>query len=112
MGVVILQKNTNSKNEYFLCNIEFNKRLLSKSFSSFNYQNCFFNIQRERESTARVVAYKEFGIIKSYTCEASFCGPSIGDLIGQHFSPTLYHVVSHIMIRNLELFIAKLFWSF
>jgi hypothetical protein len=56
----------------------------------FNYQNCFFEVQKLRESTARVVVYREFGVIRSYTCEASFCGSSNGIFNGFHFNPSFY----------------------
>jgi len=67
--------------------------LLGKNCSFFNYQRCYFNVERPRESTARVVVNREFNVSNSYTCEASFCGPSIGKFFGFHFSPLAYQVV-------------------
>ena len=74
---------------------------MSKHASCFNYHRCFFNVQRPRESTARVVVSREFGIINSYTCEASFCGPSTGKYAGSHFTPAAYYVIHNYINRNL-----------
>jgi len=66
--------------------------LLSKRHSAFSFDDCCFDVEKEKVSTARVAIWKEFGIKYSYTCEASFCGPSIGELAGYHFNPYLYAV--------------------
>ena len=42
----------------------------------FNYGHTSFNVHKAKESTGRVVMWKEFNLLNSYTCEASFCGPS------------------------------------
>ena len=49
--------------------------LLSQRNSCFSFKDCHFRINKSKESTARVVAFKEFGIVNSYTLEASFYGP-------------------------------------
>jgi len=65
--------------------------LLDQNHSAFSYSDCCFEIQKPREGAARVVMYKEFNIIKSYTCEASFCGSKYNNL---HFTPHIYYVYS------------------
>ena len=52
--------------------------LLSQQTPLFSLKDCHFRIQKSKESTARVVAYKELGIVNSYTVEASFYGPRTG----------------------------------
>lgn len=37
-----------------------------------NYKDCTFACEKEKESTARLVAFKEINIVNSYTLEASF----------------------------------------
>jgi hypothetical protein len=53
--------------------------LYSKRSQNFSMPNCNFNIQKSREATARVVMWKEFHLINSFTLECSFCGPSMTD---------------------------------
>ena len=53
---------------------------------NFSFQGSSFNVQKAKESTGRVVMWREFSLINSYTCEASFCGPSQGLYKGFHFS--------------------------
>ena len=52
--------------------------LLEKSCDFFNFVDCSFQVQKQKESTARVVGWKEMGIINCFTLEASFCGADIG----------------------------------
>lgn len=43
----------------------------------FNFDYCAFSMKRSKESTGRVVMYKEFGIKNSLTYEATFAGTSV-----------------------------------
>jgi len=45
-----------------------------------------FLINKVKESTGRVVMFKEFNIINSYTLECSLCGPSIGLRKDYHYT--------------------------
>lgn len=49
--------------------------LLDENADLFNFGNCAFSVKKAKESTMRVVMWKELDITNSYTCEASFCGP-------------------------------------
>merc|ERR1712232_1139934 len=60
--------------------------LLCRSSEVFNFDDCCFKIQKAKESTARVVAYRELAVVNSYTLEASFCGADFGPLADQHFT--------------------------
>ena len=40
----------------------------------FNIKSCTFTIEKEKESTSRVVLFREFGIMNTYTAETSFYG--------------------------------------
>lgn len=48
--------------------------LLSHLDSNFSYEFSQFQMEKCKESTARIVLFKEFNIVNSYTCEASFFG--------------------------------------
>lgn len=50
---------------------------------AFTFRGSCWKVQRSKESTARVVGWREMGLVNSFTLEASFCGPSSGD---HHFS--------------------------
>ena len=52
----------------------------------FSFNGCSFTVQKAKESTGRVVMWREFQLINSFTCEASFCGPSQGMYKGLHFN--------------------------
>jgi hypothetical protein len=68
-------------------------RLLSSKHTAFSFPDCCFEMQKEREATARVVVYKQLGVVNSYTCEASFCGAAEGQYSNVHFNPHLYFVL-------------------
>lgn len=40
----------------------------------FNLRECKFALQKEKDTTARIVLFKEFGILNSYTLESTFYG--------------------------------------
>ena len=46
-------------------------------------------MQRSKESTARVVVFKQLGILNSLTMEASFAGANFGRHAGVHFTPAM-----------------------
>lgn len=49
--------------------------LFAEKNKLFSFKDSHFRIEKSKESTARVVLFKEFGILNSYTLEASFLGP-------------------------------------
>ncbi|KAM5170386.1 cytosolic carboxypeptidase 3 [Mantella aurantiaca] len=60
--------------------------MLSKnSPDKFSFSGCKFKVQRNKEGTGRVVMWK-MGIQNSYTLEATFCGSTLGNRRGTHFS--------------------------
>lgn len=62
-------------------------KILSENYpEAFSFQECNFKVQRSKESTARVVVWRELGLANSFTLEASFAGPSEGAHQGAHFS--------------------------
>ncbi|XP_021791987.2 cytosolic carboxypeptidase 3 isoform X15 [Papio anubis] len=51
----------------------------------FSFSACKFNVQKSKEGTGRVVMWK-MGIRNSFTMEATFCGSTLGNKRGTHFS--------------------------
>lgn len=50
--------------------------MLGKKNKLVSYKDSRFRMQKAKESTARIVVYKQFNIVNSLTIEASFYGPS------------------------------------
>jgi len=49
-------------------------QLLSETCEMFRFYSCKFRIQKSKLKAARVVLFKEFGIMNCFTLEASFHG--------------------------------------
>lgn len=76
--------------------------LFSRNHASFSYQDCSFVLKKEKEGTARGVVFKEFGVMNSYTLEASFCGAEKGKFANSHFFPNQLFVSFLLLIMILE----------
>ena len=50
--------------------------MLAQSNKIFSIKDTKFRLEKSKQSTARIVMYKELGVLNSYTLEASFYGPS------------------------------------
>ncbi|KAM8996956.1 cytosolic carboxypeptidase 4 [Ara ararauna] len=53
-------------------------KILDKVAPAFVMNSCSFLVEKSRESTARVVVWKEIGVLRSYTMESTYCGCSHG----------------------------------
>lgn len=60
--------------------------LFSRRCIEFSFEESDFNVYKVKESTARVVLWKEYSLLNSFTLECSFCGPSAGPYKDSHFS--------------------------
>lgn len=70
-------------------------RLLWRNSRAFSFSDCNFKVQRAKESTARVVVWREFNVANSFTLEASFAGPNFGAHSGMHLSPLMLREMGH-----------------
>lgn len=50
--------------------------LLSGQNQCFSFKDCKFRLEKSKETTQRIVLFKELGVLNAYTLEASFYGPS------------------------------------
>jgi cytosolic carboxypeptidase protein 2/3 len=57
---------------YFKCRVF--PKLLDDTSEEFRFYSCKFRIEQSKRKTARVVLFKEFGIMNCFTLEASFHG--------------------------------------
>ncbi|GBP39968.1 hypothetical protein EVAR_39196_1 [Eumeta japonica] len=60
--------------------------LMHRDSPAFSLASCSFRVERERESTARVAVWRQLGVARSYTMEASFCGFDRGPFKGYHLN--------------------------
>lgn len=49
-------------------------KILSQIAPAFSMGSCSFVVERSKESTARVVVWREIGVQRSYTMESTLCG--------------------------------------
>lgn len=82
-------------------------RIYAENTEMFSYEDCNFEVQKSRESTARVVMWREFNLINSYTLEASFCGPTRGPLKGCHFNPQALEECGRYFCKSLADYVEK-----
>ena len=71
--------------------------LLGNNCKSFSFQDCRFHVRRRKESSGRVVAWRQFTNM-SYTLEASFGGAD-----EEHFPAASHFGVNHYMQMGRDL---------
>lgn len=76
-------------------------KLLEKISDVFNFSDCVFGLQKAKEATARIVLYRELGIVNSFTMEASFCGSNFGKFADFHFNQEHLQQVGHDFCEGL-----------
>uniref|UniRef100_UPI00398F85EE cytosolic carboxypeptidase 4 n=1 Tax=Pristiophorus japonicus TaxID=55135 RepID=UPI00398F85EE len=57
-------------------------KVLDKISPAFAINRCLFLVQKSREATARVVVWREIGVLRSYTMESTYCGCDQGKYNG------------------------------
>ena len=67
----------------------------------FSFEDCCFAIQKSKETCGRVVMWREFNLINSFTLECSFMGASKGFNAGLHFNATNLQTIGRIFCKTL-----------
>jgi hypothetical protein len=62
----------------------------------FSFHDCNFAIQKSKETCGRVVMFKDFNLVNSYTLEASFLGPNKGVFNGLHFNTQHMQMIGRV----------------
>lgn len=62
--------------------------MFQQNSDMFSFEDSCFAVQKSKESCGRIVMWKEFNLINSFTLEASFMGPNRGSKAGLHFNTT------------------------
>lgn len=60
--------------------------IFHKQCDSFNFDNCSFEVPKDKDSCARIAVRREFEILYSYTLECSYAGSMRGKNRNNHFS--------------------------
>ncbi|KAJ3273842.1 Cytosolic carboxypeptidase 3 [Terramyces sp. JEL0728] len=83
--------------------------MLSKQCPSiFSFKRCQFQMHKKKEGTARIVMYREFGIINSFTLEASFCGSIDTGKESFHFNPNHWNLMGESLVKTLFDFFSQI----
>eukprot|EP00828_Plagiopyla_frontata_P003071 TRINITY_DN10789_c0_g1_i1.p1 TRINITY_DN10789_c0_g1~~TRINITY_DN10789_c0_g1_i1.p1 ORF type:complete len:218 (-),score=40.50 TRINITY_DN10789_c0_g1_i1:180-833(-) len=75
--------------------------LIRNSCPVFQFKDCSFAIQKEREGSARIALWKDFNIINCYTLEVSFCGADFGKYEYLHFNLEIYKEISWMFCHSI-----------
>lgn len=75
--------------------------LFSENNDNFSFDDCAFLVHKSKESCSRIVMWREFNLINSYTCEASFCGPTQGIHKNCHFNTMLLEKIGAVFCKTL-----------
>jgi len=67
----------------------------------FGFEDCSFAVQKNKETTARVVMWREFQLVNSYTLEVSFLGANRGENAGLHFNPNHLQIIGRVFCKTL-----------
>eukprot|EP00049_Salpingoeca_infusionum_P000185 m.37923 g.37923 ORF g.37923 m.37923 type:complete len:1151 (+) comp10143_c0_seq1:203-3655(+) len=69
--------------------------------SHFSYKSSKFSVKRSKESTGRIVTWRELNLVNSFTMEATFCGSTIGRLKNKQFRPCDFEEMGPIFFDTL-----------
>ncbi|KAI5707780.1 hypothetical protein M8J77_009686, partial [Diaphorina citri] len=61
-------------------------RLLEQCALSFDPKSSHYKIERSKESTARITIWREYGVVRSYTMESTYCGFDQGSFKDTHIN--------------------------
>jgi hypothetical protein len=68
----------NSQDSEQVCRVKAFPYLMSELHDAFSFEQSCFQVQKDKEGTARIAMWKELKINEVYTLEASFCGSDKG----------------------------------
>ncbi|KAL8197555.1 UNVERIFIED_CONTAM: Cytosolic carboxypeptidase 4 [Gekko kuhli] len=78
-------------------------KVLDKVAPAFLMSSCNFLVEKSREATARVVVWREMGVLRSYTMESTFCGCSHGLYKCEEYGATAENGISvELMLISLH----------
>lgn len=73
----------------------------------FSLKNCRFNIERVKESTARVVVFRAFDCMLSFTLECSFFGKQNAEGRLVHMTRGEMELLGETLVKTLHHYLPK-----
>jgi hypothetical protein len=67
----------------------------------FSFEDCCFATKKSQETCSRMVMWREFNILNSYTLEVSFMGPNKGHSQGYHFNTSQLKLIGRQFCETL-----------
>jgi len=58
-------------------------------------------VHKSKESCGRIVMWREFNLINSYTIEASFAGPTRGSHANHHFNCEIFEMMGRVFCKTM-----------
>ena len=81
--------------------------MLSCADPSFHFESCDFRVKKSKSNCGRVVVWRQFGLVNSYTMEASFCCAAQGPRKDCHFKPSCYESLGRAFCQTIARAIKK-----
>ena len=75
--------------------------IMSKNCDVFSFKDCSWAIPKDRENCARVVVWREFGIVNSFTLEISYLGAGMGKFECYHFNLSLFNHMGESFLKSI-----------
>ncbi|XP_063721834.1 uncharacterized protein LOC134848357 isoform X2 [Symsagittifera roscoffensis] len=91
---------SSSFNEGFLSERLFPFLMSLKASDKFSFKYCKFNIKKSKESTGRVVVFRQYNIPNAYTMEATFCGTTLSGA-NRHFNSNDFKAIGKTLTEAL-----------
>ncbi|XP_033121673.1 uncharacterized protein LOC117120721 isoform X2 [Anneissia japonica] len=88
-------KGTQADPGNFLCLRLFPWLMARKAPDKFTFRGCKFQVRKCKESTGRVVMWRQLGIANSFTLEATFCGSKNAASSSRHFTLKDFEELGH-----------------
>lgn len=75
--------------------------IMSKNCDVFSYRDCSWAIPKDRENCARVVVWRELGVVNSFTLEISYLGAGFGKYECYHFNLQLFSHMGESLLKSI-----------
>ena len=75
--------------------------MFSENNENFSFEDCSFVVHKSKESCSRIVMWREFNLVNSFTCESSFSGPTRGIYNNCHFNIMVYEIIGRVFCKTL-----------
>lgn len=75
-------------------------KILSHIAPAFCMSSCSFVVEKSKESTARVVVWREIGVQRSYTMETTLCGCDQGKYKVKHLRISSHRHISRLSFHT------------